>query len=473
MVETLKEAKPSLAGTAAILVSCVVSFSFAQQETHEPSLMARQVAIALACGLGISFLLDWKQGGLRNLIRVDVVAYLSFFFLTFFEFFFPQSHFDTLVIPIDVKEATEMLLLGYAAIAIGRHLPIGPQGVHKVIGQIRMQPSHYLLVFFGSFCLSLLPQWLAVNFNPVVWIEELMQPRFTQSWGRGKFGNLSTLLYELQLLGYVIPPLAGVIISEHRKYPKTLLALVILCLVITWFVSFCGGTRNILGIQIAGFLGGYFIVQKKLNLLRMALAAAAFGALFVVLAGMMLEFRQMGLTRYIENFSHREQVLEMESLQPARETETGYFVDYNLWRLSQMMPAFPELYDYLGWNVIFVALTKPVPRAFWPGKPEDLEVGLEEVIGAQGYTIAVTWVGEAFISGGGTAVFLTGLAIGIFCAYWNRLTAFTYTAYPLLVFASGFYAVLLLMRSLMFFTTALLPTIALIVAGVAFFRKRE
>jgi hypothetical protein len=468
----IAEARPNPLGTAAILVSCLVSFTFAQQETYEPSLMARQVAFALAGGIGASFLLDWQQGGLRNLIRVDVAAFLSFFFLTFFEFIFPQSHFDNLVIPIDVKEATEVLLIGYAAMAIGRHIPVGPQIPLRAIGEIRMQPNHYLMVFFGSFVLSFLPQWLAVGFNPFVWLEELMQPRFTQSWGRGKFGNLSTLLFELQLLGYVIAPLAGVILSEHRKYPKTALAMVILSLLLSWFVAFCGGTRNIFGIQLAGFLGGYFIVQKKLNLIRMATAALVFGALFVVLAEVMLEFRNMGLSRYIENFAHREQVRELESLQPEPETETGYFVDYNLWRLSQMMPAFPELYDYLGWNVMFVAITKPIPRAFWPGKPVDLEVGLEEVVGARGYTVAVTWVGEAFIAGGGGAVFATGIAIGMFCAYWNRLTAFTSTAYPLLVFASGFYAVLLLMRSLMFFTTALLPSCALIAAGLVFFRKR-
>ena len=47
-----------------------------------------------------------------------------------------------------------------------------------------------------------------------------------------------------------------------------------------------------------------------------------------------------------------------------------------------------------------------------------------------------------------------------------------HSPFALIVFASGFYAVLLLMRSLMFFTTALLPSLALIAMGVFLYNYR-
>jgi hypothetical protein len=60
----------------------------------------------------------------------------------------------------------------------------------------------------------------------------------------------------------------------------------------------------------------------------------------------------------------------------------------------------------------------------------------------------------------------------VFCRFWNQLATFMRAPFALIVFASGFYAVLLLMRSLMFFTTALLPSLALIAMGVFLYNFR-
>jgi hypothetical protein len=120
----------------------------------------------------------------------------------------------------------------------------------------------------------------------------------------------------------------------------------------------------------------------------------------------------------------------------------------------------------------FVALTKPIPRALWPDKPVDFDVGLEQAAGIEQMTIAVTWVGEAFLGGGVLWTLIIGLMIGAFCGWWNHLANYLSSPFALIVFASGFYAVLLLMRSLVFFTTALLPSIALIVMGIFIHKQR-
>lgn len=464
---------PSKAGSAVILLACGLSYLATQQEMAS-SEMATWIAYFWGGSIAISFLLDWKQGGLRNMIRVDVFALLSLYFLTFFEFLFPQTRFDLLVIPDDVVTAAQYMQLGLVAIVLGRHIAIGKGQLLNFITRVEMKQRDYLLIFFGSFFLSFLPQWLAVDFNLVEWVDQLMKPRFHQAWGRGRFGDLSALLHELQLLGYIVPPLGGVILARRKQYATAAVVFVVIALFVLYFAAFCGGTRNILGIQLAGLLGGYFIVQPRLRLLPLAIGVLVTGGVYVVLADMMLEFRTIGLARYVEERRFMPDYRAFaQTYAPVDDDapETGYFVDYNLWRFSQMVSFFPELHPFLGLNVPFVAITKPIPRAFWPGKPEDLKVGLEEVIGAEGYTIAVTWIGEAYVAGGAFAILLTGLLIGMFCRFWNQLAANVHNAFPLIVFASGFFAILLLMRSLMFFTTALLPSFALIFLGVILYKR--
>jgi len=465
-----------MAGTIAILVSCGVGYMLSLQE-GTPSHIARNVAFSVLAGVLISFLMDWRYG-LRNLLRVDVFALLAYFFLTFFEFLFPQTRFDFLVIPEDVVEAIHLLLIGMVAIVIGRHLKLFPRRPLEVVSEVRMQPRDFLVIFFGAAFFNFLPLFLSVDFNPVAWFEETLKPRFGRAWARSQYGTFSTLLKELQLLGYILPPIGGLIFARFRQYNKVQLAGVGIVLVLLWYTAFSSGTRNILAIQLAGFFAGYFIIQREIRLKIAIPAVILVGGCFVVIAEHMVSFRNMGLGPYVEHGLYKAEYKEFEAEYLAggieeEGGERGYFVDYNLWRLSQLVPAFPELHGFIGWNMPFVAITKPVPRALWPSKPMDLAVSLEDVVGATGYTVAVTWVGEAFIAGGPVWIIATGLLIGAFCALWNHLARFVHSPFALIVFASGFYAVLLLMRSLMFFTTALLPSVALIVMGVLIQKNRK
>lgn len=467
--------KPSGGGTLLILVACMVGYYLTLQELS-PSEMARRVSIALLLGIFGSYLLDWRYG-LRNLIRVDVFAFLAFYFLTFFEFLFPQSRFDMMVIPEHVVEATHLLIAGLGAMALGRHMDFFPKGILEQVADVKMKHNDFLIIFFGAAILNFLPTMMAVDYNPFAWFEQTLRPRFSRVWGRAALGNLSTLLNELQLLGYIIPPLAGLIFARARQYRVVVLIAVGCLLLLVWYSAFSSGTRNVLATQMAGFFAGFVIVQKKLRLKLIVPMALVVGLLFVILADHMLAFRNMGLGRYVENGYWKPEYKQFEAEylgggMVEEEEEEGYFVDYNLWSLSLVVSAFPEVHDYIGWNMPLVALTKPVPRAFWPGKPTGFEVSLEEAAGIEQMTIAVTWVGEAFIAGGMVWTLAIGLLIGMFCAYWNHLARFLHSPFALIVFASGFYAILLLMRSLIFFTTALLPSVALIIMGLFIHHNR-
>ena len=79
---------------------------------------------------------------------------------------------------------------------------------------------------------------------------------------------------------------------------------------------------------------------------------------------------------------------------------------------------FQIAHDYLGSEFLVYAILLPVPRALWPSKPEELSFSAEKAFntsGTAGTTISSTFVGEAYMMGGPTAVLVVGLLFGWLC----------------------------------------------------------
>jgi len=151
--------------------------------------------------------------------------------------------------------------------------------------------------------------------------------------------------------------------------------------------------------------------------------------------------------------------------------ERTFYVDYNLYVISRIVDTFPRKHDYLGMEIPILAIIRPVPRALWPNKPEGMSYPIEDVVNADGWTVAATFIGEAYMSGGFLAVFLIGCSLGALSAGWNMLASPRNSEFGVLIYASGFFAAAIAMRSVLVLTTALLPSIAGIVAGYLLIRK--
>lgn len=456
--------RPTASGTAALLVGIGVSFFFLGG--NDAAEMAGAVARVMLVALGASFLLDMRLS-LRNLVRVDLFALLGLYFLTLFEFLFNQEDFSQLAYPEPTATALTVVLLGFLGITIGRHIMRAEKVAMVFLQDVEIRPSTYLIVFFGCFFISVFYMFLAVGFDPFAWFDAIIAPRFTQPWQRGKLGGWAELLNELALFGLIVPALGGIIFSKRREFGMLTLILVGVVILLQFFIVIAPGTRNALAINMAGFMGGYFLNQKRLRFVQLGIWGAIGLLLFVYISDHMLDFRNIGLRNYFEQGLYRAEVRSSDFIsyegQAGFMGGKGYFVDYNLLTIHDLSQVFPDQYHYLGWNLYWVALTKPIPRALWSGKPEGLAVGIEESLGVEGMTLACTFVGEAMIAGGLPAVFLTALALGIFFAYWNRLGCANSSLFALLVYAAGFFAALITMRSLMFMTTMILPAVALIV----------
>ena len=204
---------------------------------------------------------------------------------------------------------------------------------------------------------------------------------------------------------------------------------------------------------LAGFLGAYLLTHPRLTMVKAGIAGIGVAGLFFWGSYHMLEFRQMGLKNYLEGEAYTSET-----------TRDTLFVDYNLHAIAEMMTVFPSRAEYLGWEIPVWCVIKPIPRAIWTGKPEGLSTTIEEAMGVEGMTISTTYIGEAYMSFGLLGVVGFSVLFGMATGWWNRLGSDTRSTYTILVYASGLAAFALCMRSMLWFSTAILPTIALVVA---------
>jgi hypothetical protein len=426
-----------------------------------PHQVATFAAYGTGLSVGISLFFDAK-GGLRNLVRADVLALIGLYFLTLFEFLFSQPEFNSLTDLESTRGAIMACLLGHAGIIIGRHLR---PGGHRQLRHLltRPAPAGWLLLMFAA-CLFLgnLQMLIAVDFNLFAMIDAFMGPRFSQPWGRGRLGDWKALLYELSMLLYLVPPIAGIVYARRSAFNKTQIALVTAGFAFEMFYSFCSGTRNLFISYLLTFLIGYAFAVPRSQHFKLFAVTASSVVMALAATVMMLNFRAVGLKAWLGGYRPRGEI-----------QEKMVHVDLNLYVISTLVATFPKQHPYLGWEVPYLAIIRPIPRAIWHGKPEGMGVSMEQASGAdqESWTVAASFVGEAYVAAGMFGVLLTGLFFGCGTAWWSRLASSRNSELGILIYASGFFAVAISMRSLFAFTTALLPTFAAIF-GVRFLLKR-
>ncbi len=443
--------QPSVTGTILLLAALFLTWMSLEGETA--SALARHAAWGCAVGLALSLACDAGRGWL-NLVRADVMALAALFFLTLFEFFYPQPNFDELVPPEYARAGIGCTLLGIGSVAVGRHFASLPNSPYWDVFTRPVRPGFLVGIFTFAMVVGYLHMFLAAGWNPLVVFDYWLAPRFAQPWGRGRLGDWRALVYELSLLIYLIPPLAGVVFARWREYRALALAWVGFGLLATLFYGFSSGTRNIFASYLVTFLIGFLFARGKTPLRTVVILCGICAGLLFFSTRVMLDFRGVGLKNYW-NQQTEETLTEEQSL----------FVDYNLFVISQLTQLFPARYAHLGWEVPYLALVRPIPRALWPGKPEGMSITMEEALDVEGLTLASSFVGEAYIAFGNVGIVAFGLLFGWFAGWWSHLASPRNSPFGILMYASGFFAIVISMRSLFVFTTAILPTAAAIIGG--------
>ena len=417
---------------------------------HSPTAIYFATAIGVMAVLGIGLLFE-ARGQLRTLMRTDVVMLLALYGLTLVEFLFPQEIVESQLDPQSATQSVELLLLGFGGILIGRCFAGRRRHTAAVTGSVQLSSTATFVLFVTTFCVGYLYMFSTVDFDPAKLVHEMMGPRFSQPWSRGALaeGLKDVLTTVSELVLYVVPLLAGCILADRRRYSLPQLVVVVAGLGFTLFYGFALGTRNVFAIYLILFVGAYVMISPKIGWKRIALLSAVTGAVLGLSSYYMLQFRMVGLEAYING-----------------QTDSGFreetlFIDNDLPVIGMLTNIFPERTPYLGWEMVTWSILHPVPRILWPGKPEKLSVEVSDALGATHVQLTATFVGESYMMGGYAAVFGVALLFGWVAGRWDRFGRDLRSNMNIALYASGFFAATLSMRSMIWTTTAILPTIAI------------
>ncbi len=454
-----KPPRPRIDATIAAIVGLTVT-AFALASGGAGQLSSALAGIA-AKGVGISLLLCFAfeaRSGMRNLVRADLVGTLAFYYLTLYEFLFPQPFFDGAMPHAGVTyNAIWAVVVAIAGILIGRHFVWNIKQPFEQV-MTRDVPAGLLLgLFWASFFLGFLHMLLGVSFDIPKMLDFMTRPRFEQPWGRGRFGDWKALINELALLLYFIPPLTALVFARRERFSAFAIVTTAAGFAWTLFYAFTTGTRSLLGAYLVTFMIAFAFATPKERHRQVLFVCAACAAAILLSTRTMLAMRTVGFQRWWAG--DYKEVVNRQS--------AAVFVDDNLLAIAKIAMFFPDRHPYLGLEVPYIAIVRPIPRAIWSGKPTGLSVSLEgDVFEMKGLTISCTFAGEGYMSGGLIGVGAYALVLGCLAGWWNRLASPRNSELGILIYASGFFAVVITMRSIMVLATALLTPAAGIMAGV-------
>lgn len=435
--------------TVVLVIGCLIA-GVSMPEAFDEVAVFRHCAIVLLISLALSLTIQ-AAGNPRRLIRADVVALFTLYFLTFAEFLSPNLRVLFSGYTGMAHQACWMVLATFMAIAIGRLVPL-PVG-RKPWGMPSISLAGFFAIAVACFFLGFLWPLISVNFNLVTLVDAALGPRFSQPWERGRIGGWASFLTELDLLHYAYAALLGVMLGGRAKIPMPMLVALGAMAAFMLFMDFAGGTRYVLVVKVGLVISGYVASNSRVSSAKFWTAALLGMGLIWFASGAMLRLRSQG----VENFN---------SVNPIADSAGDFLIDNNMFTIARAAAAFPERYAYPGSDIVVATLTKWVPRALWPGKPEDWGTSLEDAFGLDGsYTLAVTVTGEAYLINGWLSLIVVSLLIGMFCGVWNRLGEMARTNLDLVLFVSIFFPLAISMRSLQFVSVALLPTLALYLFG--------
>jgi oligosaccharide repeat unit polymerase len=426
-----------------------------------PSNASDEILSFAAFGVGLSLILAIVIEGsaaVRGIIRADVVMLLTLYGLTFLEFLFPQPNINNSLSSDAAANGVLVAILGFAGIAIGRHFVTRRRNASRApFADLKPQSFFWLFVIAAFF--GYLHILFSVNFDIFEMLYEMTLPRFAQSWERGRFGDVYALLVEVGALLYLVPPIAGLVLARAKEYSMTKKLIVTAVLVFTMYYAFSSGTRNILVVYVLTFFGSYFLNKKNIRLWRMIIYTSVILAILLGATSYMLAFRGVGLADY--SFSEN--------------NISTINIDRNMVVLSRLTEIFPARYEFLGLEIPFFALIHPIPRALWPGKPENLSVTIESAVGGVDQsttTLACTFIGEAYMMAGIIGVMLISLLFGVSGELWNRVGQTENSTFSRVLYVSGFFCAAISMRSMLWTTVTMLPTVALWLYGKIYLQRR-
>ena len=294
-------------------------------------------------------------------------------------------------------------------------------------------------IFFAACFVGFLPMLYMTTGNPIPILEDafLSRARWSGTFARGRYGGAQDAFMELQMFLRAAIPLAAALFVS-KKQAGLVRTFAFLFLVYSFARALNSGARSQVAevfLPVAAALYWRFPATWKRR-------ALFFGIPIIAVLGLMWSAASV-VTRNSGKF----------------EWDAAYTADYvgfEMFReLLYLIEAVPEHSHYKLGHTYYVQAVNPIPRAIWPGKPDN-DAGLElarlkgMVSNGQAYlTVAPGLIGEMYWNGGYVCILLVSAVMGYLAKSWDRARAIlSRSVLAFTVFAAGLAIIFLSGRSI-------------------------
>lgn len=279
-----------------------------------------------------------------------------------------------------------------------------------------------------AFVLGMAKFVIGSGFDSATLIRGLGASRWDTPWSRGDFGGADAFLDHMQYFGYIMPSLCVLMAMKIGWLNWRVVTALLLSAIVVAFLAQSGG-RRIIGVVIGAALFTWVAAKPRLGP-RVIFGGAATVVTLLMFMQEMLRHRGVGFAGEVEG------------------NDIGYLhVDDNFLRLAQLINFYPDTVEFVLHQPLFHALTLPIPRVLWPGKPLGPGFNLPGLLGMQGLSLSCSIIGELYVSYGLWAVLGGGWIMGRIAGMWNKILQLPTGASRPLMYGLGLMALFAGMRS--------------------------
>jgi hypothetical protein len=365
---------------------------------------------------------------IENMLMVGIVYWLLLDML--------QSAYPfTTVLPEHVQWA--FIMVGAFAIALwvgatGLGWPL-PRVVSGSVTRTLTTTTLYTATLI-AFSIGMAKFAIPAGFDPMLMIQGLGMERWGNTpWARGDFGGTDAFLDHMQYFGYIMPSLCVMMAMRLGWFNWRVITGLVLSAIMIAFLTQSGG-RRIVGVMVGGAIFTWVASTPRLRP-KVMLGVVSLAVMVLIFMQEMLKFRNVGIAAWWAG----------ETGDPSF---TYLHVDDNFLRLAQLIRFYPDTVEYVLYRPLFHALTLPIPRIFWPGKPTGPGFSLPALLGGYKDTsLSCSIIGELYVSFGIWAVLAGGWVVGRLAGMWNKILQLPIGTGRPLLYALGLMALFTGVRS--------------------------
>jgi|Deesub1362A_J573_1020465.scaffolds.fasta_scaffold03051_3 hypothetical protein len=375
--------------------------------------LVREMAIFIVFNVGLFLFIQrltvpaWQFFSAKNVVFMAVIVIVLSDALQMI----PEMEWIRTTTAIRVEAYIALFL---CAVQLGYLFPT-PIGLRDIVGRFK-DPGHpeiYFKLILLAFGIGMLPYLYYSGWSLTQIINDLIGPRFEESWARGTFGDYSVVFRSLSLLLRATPLLAAMYLrrmGESIRFSKLLLLLSLVLFVLS--IEFLqGDRRTFVFLALSPFLFFYLTEKEPARRTRIIIVLMLIALAIVALTELQLRVRSIGLA---EAWRRRLVTVRADRL----------YVDRNFVHFGIITELVPYYHDYIYFDELLYLLTLPIPRFLWPGKPIGFGWTYVTWIGHTTGSVSMSALGELYASFGIAAILLGGLAFGIMSRTLDRLLPF-------------------------------------------------